>query len=74
MMWFILLRMVATLLIAVGGGAACLILLGIGRTDKAIQCGVITAILVWFIQPNAEDRADFEAFQKSRQPWEPPTR
>lgn len=72
MMGFILLRMVATLLLALGGGAACLILLGIGQTSKAVQCGVIVAILVWFVQPNAEDRADFAAFQKAREPWTPP--
>lgn len=72
MMGFVLLRIVATLVIALGGGAGVLILLGIGQTSKAIQCGVITAILVWFVQPSAEDRADFDAFQKSREPWQPP--
>ena len=74
MMWVVLLRMVATLVIGVGGGAVCLILIGIGQGGKAIQCGTVCAILVWFIQPSAEDRADFAAFQKSREPWEPPTR
>lgn len=74
MMWFILLRMVATLLCGVIGGAAVLILLGIGQKGDAMQCAIITAILVWLIQPCAEDRVAFAEFQKSREPWTPPPR
>lgn len=72
MMWLILLRMIATLLCGVVGGAACLILLGIGQKGDTMQCAIITAIIVWLIQPSVEDRADFAAFQKSRDPWIPP--
>ena len=67
MMGLILLRMVATLLAGIIGGAACLILIGIGQKDDATQCAIITAIVIWLIQPSAEDRADFAAFQKSRE-------
>jgi len=71
-MGLILARMVATLLCGVIGGAACLILVGIGQKGDAMQCAIITAILVWLIQPCAEDRAAFDEFQKMRQPWIPP--
>jgi hypothetical protein len=74
MMWLILLRMVATLLLALIGGAACLILIGIGQKGDALQLAVMVAIGVWFIQPNAEQREDFAAFQKAREPWTPPDR
>lgn len=72
MMGLILLRMVATLLLALIGGAACLVLVGIGQKGDALQLAVMLAIGVWFIQPNAEQRADFAAFQKAREPWQPP--
>lgn len=74
MMAVIFARMLATLLCGVVGGAACLILLGIGQKGDAMQCAIITAIIVWLIQPCEEDRAAFAAFQKSRDPWQPPNR
>ncbi|TKW76786.1 MAG: hypothetical protein DI543_19155 [Bradyrhizobium icense] len=74
MMAVVFVRIVLTLLCAVCGGAACLILLGIGHTQQAVKWGLIAAIVAWLIQPSAEDRADFAAFQKSREPWQPPNR
>lgn len=71
MMGFIFARMIVTLLVGVAGGAGVLILLGIGQKQEAVQFGIIAAIIVWLVQPCAEDRADFAQFQKSRERFPP---
>lgn len=67
MMWVILFRMLACVLLLIGGGFAGLVLLAFGDKGDAMQTAIITAMFIWLIAPNAEDRADFAQFQKSRE-------
>ena len=67
MMGLILARMLAVVFAVIIGGFVGLVELAFGEKQPAVQAIIITAILIWLIAPSAEDRADFAAFQKSRE-------
>lgn len=67
MMGLILARMLAVVFAIIIGGFVGLVELAFGENQSAVQAIIITAILIWMIAPSAEDRADFAAFQKSRE-------
>lgn len=65
MMALVFVRMLATVIVVLGGGAASLICAGIGSRDTG---GVVlsTVLLAWALCPNNEDRAAFHEFQQQR--------
>lgn len=60
-------ELVGALVLVVGG----LILVGIGDTRGALKLAVICIIAIWLVRPSPEQRADFAAFQKSRERFPP---
>jgi hypothetical protein len=70
----IFVRILASCLAAVVLVAGGLILVGIGDTRGALKLVIVSGLLFLFVRPNPEQRAQFDQFQKQREPYVPPDR
>jgi O-antigen ligase len=70
----IFVRILAACLAAVVLVAGGLILIGIGDTRGAVKLVIVSGLVFLFVRPNSEQRAQFDQFQKQREPYTPPPR